>query len=103
MSTARCASCSTLRPANSSFCPTCGLRFEGRAPTRFSVDSRPGLDDEIQGQTLESLVGRLSVDVSVWTGVKLGVGFAIGATLVGLIGWAIFIVVLGVGIQGLSR
>ena len=46
---------------------------------------------------------RLSVDLSVWTGVKLGAGFAIGVALVTIISWMIVILLLGVGIRSLSR
>jgi hypothetical protein len=45
----------------------------------------------------------MDVDLSVWTGVKLGVGFAIGATLVVFLLGAIAVVVFGQAITPLLR
>ncbi len=45
----------------------------------------------------------MDVDLSVWTGVKLGVGFAIGATLVVFLLAAIAVVVFGQTINSLLR
>jgi hypothetical protein len=45
----------------------------------------------------------MDVDLSVWTGVKLGVGFAIGATLVGFLLAFIAVALLGASIAGLQR
>lgn len=43
---------------------------------------------------------RVAVDLSVWTGVKLGFGFGIGVALVSLTFWLIVIVLLGVSLTG---
>ncbi len=46
---------------------------------------------------------RTNVDFSLWTGVKLGAGFAVGVTLVSLIFWVMLIVLLGASLAGLGR
>jgi hypothetical protein len=46
---------------------------------------------------------RTDIDLSVWTGVKLGVGFAIGATLVVFLLGAIAVVVFGQTIAAFQR
>jgi len=45
----------------------------------------------------------MDIDLSVWTGVKLGVGFAIGAALVILLLAALVVVLLGQTITALLR
>jgi hypothetical protein len=45
----------------------------------------------------------MDVDLSVWTGVKLGVGFAIGSTLVVFLLGAIAVVAFGQTITALLR
>ena len=41
---------------------------------------------------------RTPVDFSVLSGVKLGAGFVIGAAVVTLLGWAIVIILLAIGL-----
>jgi hypothetical protein len=45
----------------------------------------------------------MAIDLSVWAGVKFGAGFAIGVALVTITVWLIVFVLLGIGIQSLSR
>src|SRR6476660_2712366 len=104
MSTARCPTCSTLRPAGASFCPKCGTPFDRHASPGSGSSSVTALvDDRSDIPTGDSAPWRLSLDMSVWTGVKLGAGFVIGAALVTLVAWAIVIALLALGISGLSR
>lgn len=82
--TARCPTCQTLRPADASYCPKCGTPLvTGRGP-----EPSPATDDD---RTFDEVrVGPQVFDLSVWTGVKLGVGFIIG---VGLVGAIVFLLV----------
>ena len=103
MSTARCAVCSTLRPANASYCPNCGSAFPGgaRRPTdRIEAAAQPTDQGEVPVVFGPS---RTPVDFSVWAGVKLGVGFVVGTALFALIFWLIVFVVLGMTVSGLGR
>lgn len=43
-----------------------------------------------------------TVDLSVWTGVKLGIGFAIGVALVTLVVAGVVVVVLHVDVAGIA-
>jgi hypothetical protein len=45
----------------------------------------------------------MRVDFRIWAGVKLGAGFAIGATLVGLLVWILILLLVGVGISAFWR
>jgi hypothetical protein len=61
----RCEYCAGIGPADGSFCPDCGRPYDRgiRAPeTRFE-----------------------SFDMSVWTAIKIGFGFALGSALFGLL------------------
>jgi hypothetical protein len=51
----------------------------------------------------ESLPTRLPIDFSVWAGLKLGVGFAIGTSLVSMSIVVVVLVLISIGIGGLHR
>ena len=57
--------------------------------------------DDFEGHASYSFgSSRTLVDLSLWTGVKLGIGFAIGVALVALTLSLIVIVILGIDVQG---
>ena len=98
MSTTRCPTCSTLRPANATHCSNCGTAFPGaaRAAAAGSLASIPTRDVPDQ----PTWPKRVNVDLSIWTAVKLGAGFAVGVALVTLIFWLIVIALLDASLLG---
>ena len=100
MSIARCPACSTLRPANAAYCPKCGSPFqEGRPRNSASIEPPTPVDDLGIG-SIDYGPTRTSVDLSAWTGVKLGIGFAVGVALVMLILTIVVVLVLGIDFPG---
>jgi hypothetical protein len=92
MSSARCPTCQTLRPPDTSFCPNCGTPLvSGRSPA-----PRPVVD-ELTDDAPRPV--RVDVDFRVWTGVKLGAGFVIGATLVTLLIWMLIVAFVALGLS----
>lgn len=67
-----CPTCRAVRGPNARFCYQCGHDYEA-----FLHGSAPEIEPPRRG--------RVEVDVSISTAVKVGFGFAVGATLVGLI------------------
>ena len=83
-----CPNCQTIRPPNAAFCPACGTAFDGSRGPAPAV-SRQARD----------------VDLGVWTGIKFGGGFVIGATVVGVAFWIVLaiLVVIGLSLPAVSR
>jgi hypothetical protein len=93
--------CSTLRPANAAYCPKCGSPFqEGRPRNSASSEPPTPVDDLGSFGSIDYGPTRTSVDLSPWTGVKLGIGFAIGVALVGLILTIVVVFVLRIDVPG---
>jgi hypothetical protein len=61
----RCEYCAGVGPADGSFCPDCGRPYD---PDVRPPEARPP-----------------SVDMSVWTAIKIGFGVALGSALFGLL------------------
>jgi hypothetical protein len=86
------------------YCPKCGSAFQKGASVSISQAQQSAPIDDLTGVGSYGFgSNRTNMDLSVWTAVKLGAGFAIGAMLVILLVWAIVVVLLGLGIQGLSH
>ncbi len=101
MSTARCPTCSTLRPANASFCAKCGSPFQGGTPRDPGRGQDATAVDDLRDLASYDFGSRRTlVDLTLWTGVKLGIGFAIGVSLVALILSLTVILVLGLDVPG---
>ena len=45
----------------------------------------------------------MSVDLTVWAGVKLGAGFVLGASLVGLLVWVVIVILIAAGVSAMLR
>lgn len=45
----------------------------------------------------------MNVDVSMWTAVKAGAGFILGASLMGLLVWILLVVLIAVGVASALR
>ena len=92
------------RPANALYCPQCGSSFPGGAGPRSDPRDDPAsLDFSPDAAEFDLIPRRMSVDFSVWAGLKLGVGFTIGASLVGLFLSVVALVLLSMGVGGLHR
>ncbi len=101
MSAARCPTCSTLRPANAAYCPKCRSPFQGGTPGDRGRGEEPTAFDDLKGVASYDFGSkRTLIDLNLWTGVKLGIGFAIGVALVTLTLWLIVFAVLGASFWG---
>jgi hypothetical protein len=76
MGISRCTVCSAVRPPNTRFCQQCGTPFDIR-------------DLPLPPET-RSFPTTKQVDMSIWTGVKLGIGITLGSMLVGLVALLLF-------------
>lgn len=76
-----CPNCHTIRPPNAAFCPACGAAFDGSKPA-------PAVPSQAR-----------DVDFGVWTGVKFGSGFVIGATIVGVALWTVLAILVLIGLS----
>lgn len=93
-STARCPTCQKLRPLDASYCPSCGTAFTGRRPPTPAAATDPWQPSSRHN---------VRVDVSVWTAVKAGAGFILGASLMALLVWLVLLVLFAVGVSTALR
>ena len=77
-----CPNCQTIRPPNARFCPACGTSYEAPAASEW----RPPATSR-------------EVEFGVWTGVKFGAGFVIGASVVVAAFWAILFLLVLIGLS----
>jgi hypothetical protein len=76
MSDAVCPSCRTPLAPNARYCHACGRAVDGSRPSDdWALPSPPG----------PPLPPRTEVDIALFTAMKLGFGFAMGAALVGVV------------------